>query len=192
MRGISKTLFIILVGLGVGVLLFFFFLPQNEQRVTKQKAKMARENQKEIQVRSSAFGNNQQIPKKYTCDGENISPPLSIESVPDEAVSLVLTVDDPDAPGGTWTHWMVWNIPAQTRVIEEGKLPTGAVEGKNSFGNIGYGGPCPPSETHRYVFKVYALDTKISPKNDISLRQLEDFIKGKTIAEGTLVGTYTR
>ncbi len=114
-----------------------------------------------MQLTSPAFQPNQSILSKYTCDGENINPPLQISEVPEEAKSLALVVDDPDAPMGTFDHWVMWNISPETTTIEEAKVPEGAVQGKNNFGNNSYGGPCPPSGTHHYHFKVYALDTQL-------------------------------
>ncbi|MFH0987483.1 MAG: YbhB/YbcL family Raf kinase inhibitor-like protein, partial [Patescibacteria group bacterium] len=103
-----------------------------------------------LTLKSSAFENNSSIPQKYTCDGENISPPLTISGEPQEAKDLVLILEDPDAPQGTFTHWTIWNIPLGIKEIEEGMAPEGAIEGQTDFGEIGYGGPCPPSGTHRY------------------------------------------
>ena len=111
-----------------------------------------------MKISSPAFENNSKIPEKYTCDGENVNPPLKIEGVLKEAKSLVLIVDDPEAHMGTFLHWLVWNIPPETDFIEENSLPKRAVQGKNDFGKENYGGPCPPFGTHRYFFKLYALD----------------------------------
>jgi Raf kinase inhibitor-like YbhB/YbcL family protein len=124
---------------------------------------------KELIVRSQSFGQNQKIPRKYTCDGDDVNPPLKIEQLPSGAKSLALIIDDPDAPNGTWDHWVVWNIHS-TDKIEENAVP--GTEGTNSFGKHSYGGPCPPSGTHRYFFKVYALDAELklgpnSKKKDV-------------------------
>lgn len=108
-----------------------------------------------ITVTSSAFKHGEEIPVKYTCDGSDVSPPLSFAKVPRKAVEIVLIMDDPDAPGGTYTHWLIYNIGPRTKTIAEGKRPAGSREGKNSFGSQGYGGPCPPPlQTHRYFFTV--------------------------------------
>lgn len=109
-----------------------------------------------MRLTSSAFGDGGRIPAKYTADGDDISPPLYIESVPERTKSLTLVVDDPDAPVGTWDHWVIWNIPADTKEIKEGISPEG-ISGRNGWGRLGYGGPAPPSGTHRYIFKLYAL-----------------------------------
>jgi len=112
-----------------------------------------------FQITSPVFENNGFIPKKYTCDGVDINPQLLIANVPSETKSLALIVDDPDAPAGTWVHWVVWNISPQTHEIKENSVPNGANQGLNDFRKRSYGGPCPPSGTHRYFFKLYALDT---------------------------------
>src|SRR5256886_16016020 len=116
-----------------------------------------------MKVTSSGFQEGANIPSKFTCDGANTSPPLQISDVPSEAKSLVLIVDDPDAPSGLFTHWLVWNIDPKTQSIAEANS-AGGVEGKNDFGKTGYGGPCPPSGTHRYYFRIFALDQQLSLK----------------------------
>jgi len=144
---------------------------------------------KSLSVTSSSFGSSQSIPKKYTCDGEDVNPPLSVVGVPEEAKGLVLVVDDPDAPMGTWVHWVVWNIPP-TDSIEENTVP--GVEGLNDFGKHSYGGPCPPSGTHRYFFKFYALDTNLSLPSNSRKKDVENAMKGHVLAKGELVGLYSR
>jgi hypothetical protein len=140
-------------------------------------------------ITSSAFENNKLIPRKYTCDGEDVNPPLGIEEVPEGTKSLVLIVDDPDASMGTWDHWIVWDIPS-TNKIGENTVP--GVEGLNSFRKHSYGGPCPPSGTHRYFFKVYALDTKLSLNAGSKKGDVENAMKGHILASGELVGLYSR
>lgn len=112
----------------------------------------------DFQLTSPAFANNEAIPDKYTCHGEDISPPLAISGVPPGTVSLALILHDPDAPSGDFLHWTVWNIPASTTELPENRVVAGAVEGLTDFAAVGYGGPCPPSGTHRYFFELYALD----------------------------------
>lgn len=142
---------------------------------------------------SPSFENNGNIPKKFTCDGGDINPELRIENVPKEAKSLVLIVDDPDAPGSTFTHWTVWNISSQTSVIKEESVPSGAVEGLTDFGRIGYGGPCPPpGKPHRYYFKVYALDSLINLPPGANRRELEKKMEGHILARAEIVGIYQR
>lgn len=143
----------------------------------------------ELMVTSPAFKNEGFIPRKYTCDGEDLNPPLQIEGLPEGTQSLVLIVDDPDAPMGTWDHWVVWNIPPIKR-IEENSVP--GIEGLNSFRRRSYGGPCPPSGTHRYFFKVYALDTKLSLGPDSRKRDVEKAMAGYTLARGEIMGLYKR
>ena len=142
-----------------------------------------------IKVFSSAFESNGIIPRKYTCDGKNINPPLEFQGIPDEAESLVLIVDDPDAPMKTFTHWIVWNIGPVAK-IEEDSIP--GIEGITDFRKIGYGGPCPPSGTHRYFFRIYALDKQLELKEGASRKELESEMIGHIIAEGELMGKYSR
>jgi len=142
-------------------------------------------------IASSAFQQSGNIPSKFTCDGSNASPPLQISGVPSEAKSLVLIADDPDAPNGLFTHWLVWNIPSRTNSIAEGSAPKG-VHGTNDFGKSGYGGPCPPSGTHRYYFRVFALDRELALPSGAKRSQLEAAMKGHVIAKGELVGRYAK
>ena len=144
-----------------------------------------------MKVTSSAFQQGANIPSKFSCDGPNTSPPLQISDVPTEAKSLVLIVDDPDAPSGLFTHWVVWNISPQNTTIGEGTTPKG-VQGTNDFGKSGYGGPCPPSGTHRYYFKVFALDRELDLPVGAKRSQLDSAIKGHVIAQGELMGRYSR
>ena len=140
-------------------------------------------------VNSPAFENNKRIPSKYTCDGEDVNPPLTIEGLSKEAKSLVLIIDDPDAPMGIWDHWVVWNI-LPTNTIKENTLP--GTEGVNTWQRHSYGGPCPPSGTHRYFFKVYALDTMLTLSSNSTKRDVEKAMQGHVIAKGELVGLYSR
>ena len=144
-----------------------------------------------MEIQSPAFENNGYIPSKYTCQGEDINPPLQISQVPQEAKSLVLIVDDPDAPMGTWVHWVVWNIPPKIKEISEKSLPQGAVEGLNDFQKHSYGGPCPPSGTHRYFFKLYALDTILNLDTSSTKNDLERAMKGHILDQAQLIGLYS-
>lgn len=141
---------------------------------------------------SPAFEDNGIIPNKYTCDGDNINPPLRFISVPEIAQSLILIVDDADAPSGTWVHWIVINIDSKTTMIHEGVSPVGAKEGVNSFGNLGYDGPCPPTGTHRYFFRLYALDKKLEAISINSKEEVEQMMAGHIIAQAELMGQYSR
>jgi Raf kinase inhibitor-like YbhB/YbcL family protein len=143
-------------------------------------------------ITSFAFENEGRIPATYTCDGKNISPPLEFHSIPQGAKSLVLIVDDPDAPMGTWNHWLLWNFPAQRPTIDEGKVPEECQQGTNSWGKVGYGGPCPPSGIHRYFFTAYAVDSVL----DLTLGATKDMIyhamEGHILAKATIVGLYSK
>ena len=144
-----------------------------------------------MKITSSAFQEGGNIPSKFTCDGSDTSPPLQITGVPSEAKSLVLIADDPDAPSGLFTHWLVWNIPPQTNSISEGSAPKG-VHGTNDFGKSGYKGPCPPPGTHRYSFKIFALDRELDLRGGAKRSQVDAAMKGHVIAQGELVGRYAR
>lgn len=140
-------------------------------------------------ISSSAFEPSGFIPAKYTCDGINVNPPLHIGNLPAEVQSLVLIVDDPDAPSGTWVHWVVWNI-APSPFISQNTRP--GTEGTNDFGSQRYGGPCPPSGTHRYFFKVYALDNSLELPAGASKRTVLTAMEGHLLAQGELMGRYKR
>jgi hypothetical protein len=143
----------------------------------------------QLTITSPVFENNKPIPKKYTCDGEDVNPPLNIEGIPVGTKSLVLIVDDPDAPMGTWDHWVVWNIPPRNK-IDENSVP--GVEGLNDFRKHSYGGPCPPSGTHRYFFKIYALDVQFALGSNSRKKDVERAMKDHILAKGELVGLYSR
>ena len=152
-----------------------------------------------MNLTSSAFAQNGAIPKKYTCDGGDTSPPLSWSGVPAEAKSLVLIVDDPDAPDPaapkmTWVHWVLYNLSPSTGGLAEGvkSLPAGTVEGTNDWQRTGYGGPCPPVGRHRYFHKLYALDTVIHGLNRPDKAAVERAMQGHVIARAELIGTYKR
>jgi Raf kinase inhibitor-like YbhB/YbcL family protein len=144
-----------------------------------------------MKITSSAFREGESIPPKYTCDGQDTIPPLKFESVPDKAQSLALIMDDPDAPMGTWDHWLVWNIPPKTTEVPEGKTPQGVV-GKNSWGKSAWGGPCPPDRQHRYFFKLYALDTKLELPTSAGKADVEKAMKAHIVEQAQLMGVYDR
>ena len=144
---------------------------------------------KQLRITSTAFHENGQIPGKYTCDGNNIRPPLHIENIPEEAKSLVLIVEDPDAPKGTFTHLVSWNI-APVQDIKENE--SAGVIGKNDFGQNAYGGPCPPGGSHHYKFEVFALDKELDLNSSANKVQLQKAMQGHVIAEGILTGLYQR
>ncbi len=151
-----------------------------------------------IRLTSSAFGHGDSIPADYTCEGQNMSPPLAWSMVPAETQSIALIADDPDAPGGTWTHWVIFNIPPDTKGLNynlpnSDTLPNGVLQGINDFRTIGYGGPCPPrGKPHRYFFKLYALDTLLALKSEAIRQDLEDAIHGHVLDEGLLMATFAR
>lgn len=151
-----------------------------------------------IEVTSTAFQQGMTIPKQFTGDGADHSPPLRWSEPPSGTESIALISDDPDAPRGTWVHWVLFNLPTQTRELEEGvpttaTLPSGAKQGRNDFGNIGYGGPAPPKgKAHRYFFKLYALGVAVDLAPGATKTQLESAMKGHILAEGQLMGTYKR
>lgn len=150
-----------------------------------------------MQIQSSVFEAEGTIPPKYTCDGQNVSPPLSWDDPPAETQSLALIADDPDAPSGTFVHWIIFNMPADVRSLSEG-LPTGntlasgGLQGQNDFGQIGFGGPCPPNGTHRYFFKLYALDTDLDLQPGASKADVVTALNGHIIGHAELIGTYSR
>ncbi|MDI6734315.1 MAG: YbhB/YbcL family Raf kinase inhibitor-like protein [Patescibacteria group bacterium] len=146
-------------------------------------------------LKSSAFKQNEIIPQKHTCDGDNVNPLLEIRNVPPETKSSVLIVDDPDATrGGVWDHWLIWNINPKTQYIDEDTVPAGAIQGKNSFNNQKYGGPCPPkgSNPHRYMFKLYALDTELNLPEGSTKTELEKAMVGHVLDQTILIGFYSR
>lgn len=145
-----------------------------------------------MKITSPAFTHNEKIPAKYTCDGEDKSPPLKIAGVPANALSLVLISDDPDAPMGTWVHWLVWNLEPSVVEISENTVPSGGVEGTTSWKRTGYGGPCPPSGIHRYFFKIYALDCKLDLKPRADIVDLERAMEGHVLDQAELIGLYSR
>ena len=150
-----------------------------------------------LTLTSSAFKEGEAIPSLYTCDGQDVSPPLAWTAPPAGTTSFALISDDPDAPGETWVHWVVYNLPPSMRRLPESfpsdkELPDGTRQGRTDFGRTGYGGPCPPGGTHRYFFKLYALDSMLSLAPSATTQQLEEAMKGRILAQAQLMGTYRR
>lgn len=145
-----------------------------------------------ITVTSPAFQSGGKIPDKFTCKGANQNPPLQFAGVRPEAKSLILIVEDPDAPGGLFRHWLVWNIDPATIRITEKSVPPGASQGRNDFGNSNYGGPCPPSGTHRYFFRLFVLDQKLDLKAGAKRPALDKAMSGHVLGRGQLMGRYGR
>jgi Raf kinase inhibitor-like YbhB/YbcL family protein len=143
-----------------------------------------------MKITSPAFEDGQMIPSIYTCDADNFNPPLEIKDVPEDTKSLALIMDDPDAPRGAFTHWLMWNIPPETKVIDENDWLDGAEQGINDGGQLGYMGPCPPEGIHHYYFKLYALKSTLDLSGDISKEKLEKEIEENLIDEAELVGIY--
>ncbi len=150
-----------------------------------------------MELKSSAFEAGDLIPAKYTCDGSDVSPPLSWSDAPSGTRSFALISDDPDAPRGTWVHWVTWNVPATALSLDEGlpkqdSLPNGMKQGTTDFRRVGYGGPCPPSGTHRYFFKLYALDTILNLPSSTTKPALEKAMQGHILKQAELMGVYRR
>jgi hypothetical protein len=149
-----------------------------------------------LTISSTAFEHEGMIPSKYTCDSLDVSPPLQISGVPEKTRSLVLIVDDPDAPNKTWVHWVLYNLPPDTESLPENfptdaELESGARQGVTDFGSTGYGGPCPPSGTHRYFFKLYALDTMLDIEGEGTKAEVTEAMKGHILAQAQLMGKYS-
>jgi len=145
-----------------------------------------------MKITSSAFQEGGNIPSKFTCDGADVNPALRFEGAPAEAKSLALIVDDPDAPSGLFTHWLAWNIDPKTTDVAENSAPAKAVQGTNDFPKTGYGGPCPPSGTHRYFFKIFALDQMLDLKAGAKRAEVDAAMRGHVIAQGELMGRYSK
>lgn len=185
MKNFSKISIIIIL-----ILIFsgFFFWQKYQGKKNSQKLELP----KQMEISSPAFENNSQIPSKYTCDGQDINPPLEIKNIPERTQSLVLIVDDPDAPMGTFLHWLVFNINPDASIIDENSIPQGGIQGRNDFGKENYGGPCPPSGTHRYFFKIFALDKKLDLKAGAKLKEVEKAMEGHILDKAELIGIYQR
>lgn len=178
--------------------IFFISCMKKNPETTSEKQNPNQERRKtEMTITSSAFKEGEMIPSKYTCDGDDISPQLYWSGVPENTKSFALINDDPDAPAGDWVHWIIFNIPGSVNELAE-KIPSdkildnGTKQGTNDFGKIGYGGPCPPGGTHRYYFKLYALDVYLDRDAGISKKELLNAMEGHILAEAHLMGKYKR
>ncbi len=147
-----------------------------------------------FEINSSAFNNGETIPVQFTCDGQDFSPALGWSGAPEGTKSFALIMDDPDAPMGTWDHWLLFNLPADTPSLPEGisDLPVGTRVGQNSWGRNDYGGPCPPDREHRYFFKLYALDTTLNLQTGAMKAELERAMQGHILAQAEIIGNYNR
>lgn len=177
----KKSLFLIFIIGILGLVILYSRFITHHSPIKEGKMKL-----------TSVFAHNENIPSEYTCDGQDLAPVLTISDVSWEAQELVLIVDDPDAPMGTWVHWLVYNLPANTTKIDADNLPAEAKQGMTDFGKIGWGGPCPPSGTHRYFFKLYALNKKLYLPAGITKTELEKVIKDHIIEKTELIGLYKR
>jgi hypothetical protein len=186
----SRRLAIISFGLAlVGVTAAYaLFFQEKAPRPTISEGGVDHSN---MRIESPAFTQNERIPAKFTCDGLGLLPPLLILKTPEEARSLAIVVDDPDAPSGTFTHWTIWNVPPDTTEIHEGEPPVG-VQGRTDFGEVGWGGPCPPDGEHRYFFKVYALDATLDLPTGAGVEELDAAMSGHIVDKAGLIGVYER
>lgn len=181
------------LALVVGLAIFFLVYPVGLTPPTAETTQITN-----MVLSSPAFGAREEIPEKYTCDGLDVSPPLSWSGYPAETKSFVIIMEDPDAPGGAFTHWIIYNIPVEVVELPEGvpaedRLESGALQGINDFGRVGYGGPCPPpGETHRYFFRIYALDTVLELPPGATREEVLAALEGHIVGEGGLTGLYGR
>ncbi len=182
-------LVILLVVILLIVSSLFIFLGLKSRQTKNNPEKTERE--EIMKVTSPVFTQEEQMPEDYTCDGENVNPPLNIVNLPAGTQSLAIIVDDPDAPGGDFSHWLVWNINPQTKEIMEDSVPENAVVGTNDFKKMEYDGPCPPSGTHRYVFKVLALGTKLELGEGATREELDEAMDEHVLDSAELIGLYS-
>jgi len=183
--------------LETAALLFIFSTLLSGQTLSRDTVSAKGETVMEITISSTAFKEGEMIPKKYTCDGENISPTLEWSNIPKGTKSLALIADDPDAPRGTWVHWVLFNIPSDMKGLPENVPPrstlkNGARHGMNDSRKLGYDGPCPPGGTHRYYFKLYALSVDLALESGATKEQLLKAMEGQILGEGQLMGKYKR
>lgn len=182
----------IIILLAIGMAIHFF--GSRQKNISAIPVVNLNANQsKNMEITSPVFENNANIPAKYSCDGENINPPLEISAVPSEAKSLALIMDDPDAPiAGGFVHWVAFNIDPATKTIGENSHPASGIEGTNSAGKIGYASPCPPSGTHRYFFKLYALDNMLTLDSSAKREDTEKAMQGHILDQAELIGLYQK
>lgn len=193
MRVAFGLVLILVLGAGIFFVLRSERMKSSETMPAAEGGEFMMEEEDRLRLASPAFNDQGQIPAKYTCDGSALNPPLQIQGVPPAAQSLVLIVDDPDAPAGIWYHWLLFNIAADITEIGEGVGQASAQQGLNSFGNLDYGGPCPPpGPAHRYQFNIYALDTRLNLPDGTSHPELVKAIQGHILAQAQLTGLYQR
>jgi Raf kinase inhibitor-like YbhB/YbcL family protein len=179
--------------LGIALLIFAVLLLLSCTPPVNQEAGMQEGHIEvvEMKILSPDFGNNKNIPIKFTCDGEDVNPELIFSNIPAETQTLILYIDDPDAPAGTWIHWLLYDIPVISK-IPENTVPSGATKGRSSWNKLNYGGPCPPQGTHRYFFKLIALDKELYLDEGSSIEQVKVAMKDHVLAEAELIGLYAR
>lgn len=185
----KKLIFIFLPVFVVSFLVLLFAVNNLKEEKGQNKIQNVKSKMK---IFSRAFENNQKIPKTFTCQGQNINPELNFSDIPQSTKSLVIVMDDPDAPMGTFVHWVIFNIDPKISSISENSSPNGAIQGKNSAGSNQYVGPCPPSGMHRYYFKLYALDLELNLSKDANKQILENAMIGHILDEAQLMGTYQK
>jgi len=176
----KKTIIILVIAIISITIILFTLLSPKDIEITSNMI-----------LTSPAFNNNERIPEKFTCDGQDINPQLDVVEVPVGTKSFALIMDDPDAPIGDWVHWIMYNIPIISQ-IPENSVPQGAIQGSNSWNRNSYGGPCPGSGTHRYMFKLYALDTDLDLKQNIKKQDIEIAMQNHILDQTVLTGTYSR
>ncbi len=187
-----KKIVIVIVIVVIVVLIGIIYFRSGNKTVTYTNQPNQTNTNTPMKISSPAFVSGEAIPKKYTCDDIGVNPPLEISDVPAQAQSLALIIDDPDAPAGTWTHWVVWNIPPDTKTIAENSVPPTATVGQASSGQNVYGSLCPPSGIHHYYFKLYALPNKLTLSSFSDVAVLQKAMDGNVIATAELMGTYSR
>ena len=188
------VIILILISLLIGIALWRYFSSQAPQKNIPQPIteQIGNHNTNSMKISSPAFKNNESIPAKFTCSGEGVNPKLDFIDVPTSTKSLALVVDDPDAPGGTFIHWLVWNISPSIASIKENSVPEGTIQGANSINSHSYVAPCPPSGTHRYQFRLYALDIILSLDSSSKISDLEKAIEGHVVERTKIIGLYKK
>lgn len=183
-----KALIVAVIAIGVLAVMFFVVGAPADNQSDNLEVQVKSIN---MRILSAVFNDGENIPPKFTCDGDNTLPGFSVSGVPEQSKSLVFIMDDPDSPTGTWDHWIIFNVSPDTKEIAEGKEPAG-IRGKNSWGEIGYGGPCPGRGSHRYFFKVYALDSMIDLSEGTDKSTLLETMQGHILDSAELMGRYEK
>ena len=188
----KKVILIIVILILAGLAVWLFYKPKSAAIISIQNNQQQVTTSTSMQITSAAFLVGQNIPVKYSCDGQGVNPPLEFSNVPAQAASLALIVHDPDAPNGNWVHWLMWNILPSVNNIPENSVPQGATQGQASSGQNIYSGPCPPNGIHRYIFTLYALDQKLTIPSYSTDADLIKAMNGHILAQAELLGMYAR